>query len=89
MTAMFVAAAFLAALRPSWSVDPQAEEVPIEQLPPAVVNAVLANFPGAQIHEAAREVDDGTLLYGVAIQVGNDRKQVKLTAAGSLVRVGQ
>ncbi|HVL58026.1 MAG TPA: hypothetical protein VM491_16135 [Burkholderiaceae bacterium] len=87
MTGMFIATALLTAFRPTWGVEPRAEEVPIEQLPPAVVDAVLSHFPGAVISETKREVDNGMLLYDIAFRIGEDRKAVKLTPAGSLVRV--
>lgn len=80
--ALALAAAFLPA-----RVALADDEIPIDQLPPAVIKAIEARFPGAKIEEAERDTRDGRPLYEVEIKVNGDDKEITLTADGEIVDI--
>jgi hypothetical protein len=63
------------------------EDIPIDQLPPAVVKAIEARFPGARIHEAERETRDGRQLFEVEIKVNGDDKELTITPDGEIIDI--
>ena len=63
------------------------DDIPIDQLPPAVVKAIEARFPGARIEEAERESRDGRQLYEVEIEVNGDDKELTVTPEGEIIDI--
>ncbi len=63
------------------------EDIPIDQLPPAVIKAIEARFPGAKIEEAERDTRDGRPLYEVEIEVNGDDKELKITPDGQIIDI--
>jgi hypothetical protein len=64
-----------------------AGNVPIDELPKAVVRAILDEFPDAQIREADRESVEGRTLYDVAIRSDDEDVAVIVTATGEILDV--
>jgi RNA polymerase sigma-70 factor (ECF subfamily) len=62
-----------------------AKEIPIDQLPQPVVEAVTAD--GAIIVEAEQEVDDGRTVYEVETRLGTAEKKYEVAADGSVLEV--
>lgn len=63
------------------------DDIPIDQLPPAVVQALQQRFPGAKIEDAERKTRDGQEVFEVEIEVDNDDKDVILTPEGKILEV--
>ena len=63
------------------------DDVPIDQLPPAVVKAIQQRFPGAKIEDAERKTRDGKMVFEIEIEVGNDDKDVIITPEGEILKV--
>ena len=63
------------------------DDIPIDQLPPAVIKAIEARFPGAKIEEAERDTRDGRPLFEVEIEVNGDDKELKITPEGEIVAI--
>lgn len=60
-------------------------EIDVEDLPPAVIESVKANYPYCEIEEAERvEKGDGTVLYEVNLAF-----EVQMTADGKLAAFGK
>jgi uncharacterized membrane protein YkoI len=64
------------------------ENISIDQLPQAVVDAVKKKFPDAQLREAERNEEKGQLIYEVDISVHGAKKEVEVTPAGKILEVG-
>ncbi|MBX6314526.1 MAG: PepSY-like domain-containing protein [Isosphaeraceae bacterium] len=62
-------------------------EIPLDQLPKAVADAAKAKFPGAKWREAAKETEDGRVVYEVALTHEGRRMDVTFQADGTLVLV--
>jgi uncharacterized membrane protein YkoI len=60
------------------------EEIPLDKLPKVVVDAVKAKFPGAELQSAAKEDEDGTLVYEVVIKHKGHTIEVILSLAGKI-----
>jgi len=63
------------------------EEVPLDKLPKAVVDAVKAKFPGARLLEAYKETEVGKTTYEVGLEHKGQEIDVTLTPAGKIVEV--
>jgi uncharacterized membrane protein YkoI len=63
------------------------DDIPIDQLPPAVVQAIQQRFPGAKLEDAERKTRDGKEVFEVEIEVGNDDKDIIITAEGEILKV--
>jgi hypothetical protein len=64
-----------------------AEDIPIDQLPQAVVQAIQQRFPGATIKDAERETENGQPVFEVEIDVNGDDKDVKIRPTGEILKV--
>ena len=82
------AAALAAALAwaPSVRADDE-EKVPLDKVPKAVIDAVKARFPDAELKEASKETEDGKTIYEVGITSKKDKMDVSLTADGDIVEI--
>jgi hypothetical protein len=63
------------------------DDVPIEQLPEPVRQAVEDRFPGAQFRSAERETDDGATYYEVEIVHQGREYEVDVTPEGRILDV--
>lgn len=63
------------------------DDIPISELPPAVIKAIEARFPGAKIEEAERDTRDGRLIYEVEIEVNGDDKELEITPDGEIIDI--
>jgi hypothetical protein len=63
------------------------DDIPIDQLPPAVVQALQQRFPGAKIEDAERKTRDGQEVFEVEIEVDNDDKDIIITPQGQILKV--
>jgi uncharacterized membrane protein YkoI len=63
------------------------EEVPLDKLPKAVVDAVKAKFPGAKLLEASKETENGATTYEVTVDHKGQEFDISLTPAGKIVEV--
>jgi uncharacterized membrane protein YkoI len=86
----FITAAGMAALILSfWTSSAGAEEekVPVDQLPKAVVDAVKAKFPGAELQGAEKEDADGKTIYEVSLKHKGSKYDISLTPEGKIVEI--
>ncbi|MEO2091672.1 MAG: PepSY-like domain-containing protein [Gemmataceae bacterium] len=58
------------------------EKVPLDKLPKAVVDAVKAKFPKADLQAAEKEKEDGKTKYEVTIKDGESKIDVDVTEDG-------
>jgi hypothetical protein len=63
------------------------ETIAIDAVPSAVMSAVLKRFPNATATEAAREREDGKLLYEVSVLDGSRKIDVTVTADGEITTI--
>lgn len=63
------------------------EKVPLNKLPRAVVDAVKAKYPGAELKGAEKEVEKGKTYYEVALTHKGKKLEVTLTPEGKIVEV--
>lgn len=64
------------------------ENIPLDQLPQAVVETVKKQFPGAELREAERNEEQGQPIYEVDISVNGTKKEVEVTPTGKIVEMG-
>jgi uncharacterized membrane protein YkoI len=64
-----------------WADD---EKVALDKLPKAVVDAVKAKFPKAELKEAEKETEDGKTKYEVTIKDGESKIDVDVTENGTI-----
>jgi uncharacterized membrane protein YkoI len=55
----------------------QESEIPVDQVPKAVMDSARAKFPGAKVREAARETEDGKTVY--ELEMTHDGKTMDVT----------
>src|SRR5580700_9544638 len=65
----------------------QEEEVQIDQLPKAVVDAIMAKFPGADLQEAVKDTDDSKTIYEVEFEHKDELYFVSVTPEGKITEV--
>lgn len=63
------------------------EKVPLDKVPKAVMDAVKAKFPGAQIQNAATEKEEGKTVYELSLMYQKHHYDVTLTAEGKITDV--
>lgn len=63
------------------------EKRALDQLPKAVLDAVKAKFPKAELKGAAQETDDGKTLYEVSFTYKNANYDVMLTPEGKITLI--
>jgi uncharacterized membrane protein YkoI len=63
------------------------EEIPLDKLPKAVVDAVKAKFPGAQLQSAAKENDEGKVVYEVTIKHKGQDIDVMASPDGKIIAI--
>jgi uncharacterized membrane protein YkoI len=68
-------------------VNAKEEEVPLDQLPKAVLDAVKAKFPGAKLTEAEKETKDGKTTYEIGLEQKGQEYTVSATAEGKITEV--
>jgi uncharacterized membrane protein YkoI len=63
------------------------EDIPLDKVPKAVMDAVKAKFPGARMTSAAKEEDAGKVIYEVSLTHEGKKSDVSATADGKIVSV--
>ncbi|HVC96439.1 MAG TPA: PepSY-like domain-containing protein [Pirellulales bacterium] len=63
------------------------EEIPLDKLPKAVANAIVAKFPGAKLEEAVKETEDDTTVYEVELKQKEQEYVVSVTPEGKITEV--
>jgi uncharacterized membrane protein YkoI len=86
LSSVKIAAAF-AALALAAQVRADEEDVAVADLPKAVVDAVKAKFPKAEIKEAEKEVEGGKTVYEVELRLDNNEVDVSLKPDGTILEV--
>jgi hypothetical protein len=78
------------ALEPNGEIEEVERAVFVDALPSAVIKAIKARYPKAEI-EAAEEVtdEDGEVTYEVAIEVGGKDIEVAVTPKGKIKQAGE
>jgi uncharacterized membrane protein YkoI len=77
---------FLAATAPTLRADDE-DNVPLDKVPKAVLDAVKARFPDAELKEASKETENGKTTYELGIVNKKDKIDVELTPEGDLVDI--
>ena len=72
-----------------WNVSANAdeEEVPLDQVPKAVLEAIRAKFPHAKLTGAAKETEDGKTTYEVELEYKDSEYTVSATADGKITEI--
>src|SRR5262245_22868924 len=60
------------------------EKVPLDKVPKAVLDAVKAKFPGAELTDASKESEDGKTVYEVTVKNKGQNIDVTLSADGTI-----
>jgi hypothetical protein len=60
------------------------QKVPLDKVPKAVLDAVKAKFPGADLVEAAKETEDGKTVYEVSVKNKGQHIDVTLAPDGTI-----
>ncbi|WP_020471925.1 PepSY-like domain-containing protein [Zavarzinella formosa] len=63
------------------------EKVAVKDLPKAIVDAVKAKFPKAELVSGEKEKEDGKTVYEVKIKDGKTELEIKLTEEGKIVEL--
>ena len=63
------------------------EEIPLDKVPPPVMEAVKARFKDAQATGAAKEMDQGKLVYEVTLQLKGQKIDVILAPEGEILLI--
>jgi len=63
------------------------EKVPLDKVPKAVLDAVKAKFPGAEMKGASKETEGGKTIYELAIKNKGQNIDVELTEDGKIVAI--
>jgi uncharacterized membrane protein YkoI len=61
------------------------EKVPLDKLPKAVMNALKAKYPGAQVKSAATELEEGKTVYEIAFTYQKHNYDITFTPEGKIV----
>lgn len=61
------------------------DKIPLDQVPKAVMDAVKAKFPGAEITGAEKEEEDGKTIYEIALKDKGQAIDVSLKPDGTIV----
>lgn len=71
----------------AWDDEDDEEEIPLSDVPEAVMNAAKAAVPGIVFEEAEREVEDGVTVYSLEGEAGGVEYEVEVTADGKVNEV--
>jgi len=63
------------------------EEIPVKNLPKAVVAAVKALYPNGTITEAEKDTEDGKVVYEIEVTSGGKEIDIELTADGKVLKI--
>jgi uncharacterized membrane protein YkoI len=78
---------FAAVLLPTLVVWSAEEKIKPESLPKAVADAVKARFPEGKITDAAKEEDDGKVVYDVELKMNGRKYESDILANGTILEV--
>ncbi len=63
------------------------QTIPMNQVPEAVKQAILAKYPHAKFVEAEREVEDGETTYEIAVEDGDDSLEFGVSESGKILEI--
>lgn len=63
------------------------EEIPLDEVPDAVLQAALDAVPGFVAEEAAFEIEDGEALYELEGEVDGEEIEIEITEDGTVVEI--
>ena len=63
------------------------EKVPLDKVPREVMEAVKARFPGAKLHGASTEKEDGKTVYEISLTYKDHHHDVTLQTDGKIVSI--
>ena len=63
------------------------EEVPVDQLPQAILDAVENAVPGGTIQEAEKETEKGKIVFEVEVLKGGKEYEVEVSESGEVLEV--
>jgi uncharacterized membrane protein YkoI len=63
------------------------EKVPLDKVPAAVLKAVKGKFPGAEIKQAEKEVEEGKTIYEIGLKEDGRNIDVSATEDGTIVEI--
>src|SRR5437016_5306790 len=66
------------------SAQAQESEIPLDKVPKAVMAAARAKFPGAKIHEAAKETEAGKTVFELSLTQQNRKIDATFQENGTL-----
>ncbi len=88
VASVVLGAAFLCGHGSALAEDEDEEEIAVEDLPEAVVNAVRKRFPNATIEEAERETEHGQVIYDVEVEDSDGAEyELEVTADGRILEI--
>lgn len=87
VSTFFLLALALVVLDTLATANAKEEDVPLDQAPKAVLDAVKAKFPGAKLTEASKEIKDGKTTYEIALEHKRQEYTVSVTAEGTINEV--
>lgn len=79
-----ITSAFLALALIGTGARADEEKVPLDKLPRPVADAVKKRFEGAELLEAAKEVENGKTVYEVSLKHNDQKMDVTLTPEGKI-----
>jgi hypothetical protein len=65
------------------------EKVPLKDVPKAVLDAVKAKFPMAELTEAVKETEEGKTIFEIALKDKGRKLDVSATAEGKITEIEQ
>lgn len=65
------------------------EAVPLSKVPPKVLDAVKAKYPGATLQGATKGVEDKEVYYSITLKHKDDDYEVSLTPEGEITEVAR
>jgi uncharacterized membrane protein YkoI len=65
----------------------RAEEVPVDKVPRAVLAAIQQRFPGAKITGAAKDAEDGQVVYDIELTHQGHQYEVEIHENGTLLGI--
>lgn len=63
------------------------EKVPLDKLPKAVMDAVKARFPGAELKSAAKETEDGKVVYDIELKHNGRKYEMDIAEDGTVIEI--
>jgi hypothetical protein len=82
-----VASAFLSASATAQQIPAKSEAVQIQDVPNAVLDAVKAKFPDAEMQKAKKKVENGKTFFGIGLTSKGTQRSLLLTPKGKIIEL--